>query len=1456
MGDALSKETVDEPVDAALPVAAPAAALAPAAAPATVNRRRVKGTPTRVITAANSGSGGSGGISGSKGRKGAKRKKKKAEPAAASPPAHPDAEAPAPAAVEAAATPPAAGPPAPPAVVIPRAGCKRKVPEPSDSPHQDGGLAKRQQLLGLAILTMGALTGMAPFALPRRTAAAAPAAGAAAAEAEPKADMEEAAAEEEQAAAAVPGAAAAAVQAAQPAAAEMREVAAAAEPQSSGGIEQQAAAQQRAPANLPAAAASAAPAACQSPAPAGSPESEPSAADLAQQQQQTPAVERQQHQQHEQQQQLADEQEPACTPLPAPLLSEQLEPGAGEATPVAAPPPRPLSAAKLVSRSQLRQQLLQSQRTASAGSASPALRFARRSAAGTPPTSAAHSTREQRLLGLAHRQLQHAHAAAAEEAPLPGVAPAAAAAAVEDGEQMQLDQPDAAAAVHAEQPCVSAAQPAQRRLTQSPLRRPLVPGDSTTVQLQQEAEEAAKAAVGAEEPTAAASPCKAVASPQPPPADSAAAATPQPQRSTPPTPLTADPGSTPRPALGAALGMPSASPISPVAHTAAQQPCSSSVQSPVATEGAVQAALRKIGALLVDLRGDSPQAPRMPRAGPASQERAACPGAGQGTDGSRPAERATASAAAARGEDEAQSALKRVPSPPPQQQPPGAASPRSPPEVCSRPQEAGADNFPGFWRQPALGRSGVGAAGTAGTTAGCTPAKARKRPLPGAAPAGSVGAEGALEEQPPGSAAGRERRVRFGESKLVCFSLPEPDEATEGASGMPACQQQQQQQPSGGPAPLVVAPPVLPGGGSGFGEGRPATPAKPAHLPMPQPPAYLRFGTAAFRRAYSGPQGRRQALLSFVSEGGATCYALAPGPPPASEAEGGDGSAELQGGGHSSDCGGLLIPRRLQQREGLRRRSLLPALPSPQGPALLEQEVREAFMNAKLAGHLMAGEAWARLDMAGCELVPGGGHAEALAQLSSRLEQAQGPGAVRQLLEQLDTEWRHLKRLRQYATQGAAAAAAAAAAGEGEEAGPGAGGGRPRGILKHRSSLGGSGAGVGSSTQPGADAGGGVAARAELPAAEQPVAEQPAQVQPGGQPAAAAQTQPAEQPPEGPAEQPAGQPAKGPAERPTERPGPGAAGGPASFEAVLAATIVQELPAAPSAPVAATAAPPAVEAAQPTPVAAPAQGDVAAEATAACSPQDEAGPAPMDVDAAPAPDACLPTQAAVAEPGTASPAAAAVTVAAAAAAAAAAASEPELGAEQAPAGTPQQAAAAAVGAEEQAGPGQEQAAAAVGAEEQAGPGQEQLEVLSLEPRPVELTPGPQLSRGAKLLQRCTPTAAGKVQQLLQGVTGHGRKAAAAPYVAPMRVLSASGGGLGAGGPTRRGMSRGERLLASLRGTACSGTATASSAARTSSPAAPGEQPGGGAVEGSPLQAQQMPEEGPTVAPAAAVLLGS
>lgn len=348
--------------------------------------------------------------------------------------------------------------------------------------------------------------------------------------------------------------------------------------------------------------AAAAPAACQPPLPAGSQEATHAAADPAGEQQPAPVQQEEQPVPGVGQEQRPEQGEPGATPLLAPRPPEREE-GAAEVPPASAPPARPLSATKPLNRSQLRQQLLQSQRAAGPGAALPALRSAERGPAGTPPSAAARSTRGQRLLGLARRKSLPTHAAAAAEGPLAGATPPAvpvehaehvmaAAAAVEEGEQMQLDQPDGTAAAHAEQPGVPAVQLAQRRLTQSPLRQPPAP-DSSAAALQRQLGAAPPAGGGAGEPIVAATPSAAADSPQPPPADGLCATTPQPRRSTPPTPLTADPSSAPRPAQGCAPGLPEGSPASPVAEAKEQQP-SCSVQSPVANEGAVRAALQQV----------------------------------------------------------------------------------------------------------------------------------------------------------------------------------------------------------------------------------------------------------------------------------------------------------------------------------------------------------------------------------------------------------------------------------------------------------------------------------------------------------------------------------------------------------------------------------------------------------------------------------------------------------------------------------------------------------------------------------------------------------------------------------------------------------------------------------------------------------------------------------------------
>lgn len=93
-------------------------------------------------------------------------------------------------------------------------------------------------------------------------------------------------------------------------------------------------------------------------------------------------------------------------------------------------------------------------------------------------------------------------------------------------------------------------------------------------------------------------------------------------------------------------------------------------------------------------------------------------------------------------------------------------------------------------------------------------------------------------------------------------------------------------------------------------------------------PHACRVASAVFRRPYSGPQGRRQALLSFVSENGATCFAVPPGVPVGGDSDAGNASA---GRAPEQQGGGLVIPRRLQHKEGQwRRRNQQPGFPSPQ----------------------------------------------------------------------------------------------------------------------------------------------------------------------------------------------------------------------------------------------------------------------------------------------------------------------------------------------------------------------------------------------------------------------------------------------------------------------------------------------------------------------------------------------
>ncbi|GAB4814943.1 hypothetical protein N2152v2_001989 [Parachlorella kessleri] len=475
------------------------------------------------------------------------------------------------------------------------------------------------------------------------------------------------------------------------------------------------------------------------------------------------------------------------------------------------------------------------------------------------------------------------------------------------------------------------------------------------------------------------------------------------------------------------------------------------------------------------------------------------------------------------------------------------------------------DAFPGFWvAQPpaAAPPSGCGSDGATGGAAvtpaarqgagpwegsgsqegqpdgsqatpdlGCLgPKQAQQAPAAGsgacvaaAEEAREGGEEGARQEQRAQGGGRRERKVRF--------SLPSPAEVEEAAAGWGG------ESLMDGSGAYSHRLPRL-GSGASCRPGTPSRPPQPGRaMQVPAPPAFSRFGSTAFRK-YSGPAGRRAALLSAAvmtaDAGGSVCFALPPVPPPppspvgetsrrsgsnacdpacpapgcpsSSEAATGAAAAAAEasadtcaaavpgggavdgdaagwpatllgstgdglGGGLRGEAGAVEIPRRLRhpQPAARCRRPSMDPLPSPKDSAL--QDLREAFLNARLAGCWQRGEAWARLDLAGVELEAGEGHALAqrLDKLWAVLCEARGSEAAQAVEARLEGEWRHLQHVRQrYAARAAGTAEAPAAAEQSPiaapEASPGSHGaaatprpaGRapaPRGILKQPSPL-------------------------------------------------------------------------------------------------------------------------------------------------------------------------------------------------------------------------------------------------------------------------------------------------------------------------------------------------------------------------------------------------------------------
>lgn len=208
----------------------------------------------------------------------------------------------------------------------------------------------------------------------------------------------------------------------------------------------------------------------------------------------------------------------------------------------------------------------------------------------------------------------------------------------------------------------------------------------------------------------------------------------------------------------------------------------------------------------------------------------------------------------------------------------GAAQPLSPQEVSSkqRLQEEGADNFPGFWRPPAAGSP----------SATSEPAALRRRSSRKRANPVQIVVDKQEQRRQPQQQWAQAQPVEDsvegtptqGRKRKVCGSVgPHPWLPVHGArhqwlletcyAGCVHCQlmllpalvalaqvrfcvpEEQEAQPTPAavpqeqqPTPLVIAPPVLPSGRAGSSSGRPSTPAKPAPLRMPQPPAFSRFG--------------------------------------------------------------------------------------------------------------------------------------------------------------------------------------------------------------------------------------------------------------------------------------------------------------------------------------------------------------------------------------------------------------------------------------------------------------------------------------------------------------------------------------------------------------------------------------------------------------------------------------
>lgn len=144
------------------------------------------------------------------------------------------------------------------------------------------------------------------------------------------------------------------------------------------------------------------------------------------------------------------------------------------------------------------------------------------------------------------------------------------------------------------------------------------------------------------------------------------------------------------------------------------------------------------------------------------------------------------------------------------------------------------------------------------------------------------------------------------------------------------------------------------------------------------------------------------------------------------------------------DSGAVVITRRMHcYSTGQARRGCLlqpqPQPPSSPGHDAVPQQLREAFLNARLAECWGQGESWARLDLAGIEVNLAVNQAAELEATAAQMTAQHGQAALAAALEQLNVEWGHLRSVRlRYVGSPAIAMAPNAA---------------PRSILKHKSGI-------------------------------------------------------------------------------------------------------------------------------------------------------------------------------------------------------------------------------------------------------------------------------------------------------------------------------------------------------------------------------------------------------------------